>query len=153
MVQISGAPVGVTGALTRAAVAGPAAAAPPQAAAHPPGVVTPPAVATRPDRATPPDLVTPLESSHPDMTPAAPSRPTTPVTGARASAPGDAWYRSTAGGTVGKGPVRGYPPVPGQPPPMYPPGQFAPWNRGLAPARQSGPHAGPPDRRSHPGRQ
>ena len=41
-----------------------------------------------------------------------------------------AWYGSTAGGAVGKGPVRGYPPVPGQPPPMYPPGQFAAWNRG-----------------------
>src|SRR5215470_13640121 len=40
------------------------------------------------------------------------------------------WYGSTAGGAVGKGPVRGYPPVPGQTPPMYPPGQFAAWNRG-----------------------
>jgi hypothetical protein len=40
------------------------------------------------------------------------------------------WYGSAAGGAAGKGPVRGYPPVPGQPPPMYPPGQFAAWNRG-----------------------
>jgi hypothetical protein len=29
----------------------------------------------------------------------------------------------------GKGPVRGFPPVPGQPAPLYPPGQFAAWNR------------------------
>jgi hypothetical protein len=35
------------------------------------------------------------------------------------------WHGSSAG----KGPVRGYPPRPGQPPPMYPPGQFASWNR------------------------
>ena len=33
------------------------------------------------------------------------------------------------GSAAGKGPVRGYPPLPGQPPPMYPPGQFAAWNR------------------------
>ena len=33
------------------------------------------------------------------------------------------------GSTAGKGPVRGYPPLPGQPLPMYPPGQFAAWNR------------------------
>jgi hypothetical protein len=52
------------------------------------------------------------------------------------------WYGSAADGAAGKGPVRGYPPVPGQPPPMYPPGQFAPWNRGHGgrpPARASGP--------------
>ena len=29
---------------------------------------------------------------------------------------------------------------------MYPPGQFAAWNRGLDAARHSGPHPGPPDR-------
>src|SRR5579859_8180758 len=27
------------------------------------------------------------------------------------------------------GPIRGYPPRPGQPDPVYPPGQFSPWNR------------------------
>ena len=32
-------------------------------------------------------------------------------------------------GLAGKGPVRGYPPAPGQPPPVYPPGQFSAWNR------------------------
>jgi hypothetical protein len=42
------------------------------------------------------------------------------------------WYGSAADGAAGKGPVRGYPPVPGQPPPMYPPGQFASWNRSQA---------------------
>ncbi len=30
---------------------------------------------------------------------------------------------------AGKGPIRGFPPAPGQPPPLYPPGQFAAWNR------------------------
>ena len=30
---------------------------------------------------------------------------------------------------AGRGPVRGFPPAPGQPPPLYPPGQFAAWNR------------------------
>ena len=34
-----------------------------------------------------------------------------------------------AGGAAGKGPVRGFPPAPGQPPPLYPPGQFSAWNR------------------------
>lgn len=82
--------------------------------------------------------------------------------GSRASSPGASWYGSAAGGAAGRGPVRGYPPVPGQPPPMYPPGQFAAWNRqrpgpgrpgepspGPGPslagqsARASGPHTGP----------
>jgi hypothetical protein len=35
----------------------------------------------------------------------------------------------SAEGAVGKGPIRGFPPLPGQPPPLYPPGQFAAWNR------------------------
>jgi hypothetical protein len=39
------------------------------------------------------------------------------------------WYGSSAEGAAGRGPVRGYPPTPGQPPPLYPPGQFAAWNR------------------------
>jgi hypothetical protein len=41
-------------------------------------------------------------------------------------------------GTVSKGPIWGFPPAPGQPPPLYPPGQFAAWNR-LSPG---GPAAG-----------
>ena len=32
-------------------------------------------------------------------------------------------------GAAGKGPMRGFPPAPGQPPPLYPPGQFSAWNR------------------------
>jgi len=32
-------------------------------------------------------------------------------------------------GAAGKGPIRGFPPAPGQPPPLYPPGQFSAWNR------------------------
>ena len=41
-----------------------------------------------------------------------------------------------------QGPVRGYPPVPGQPPPMYPPGRPQAWNRGAA-----WPESGRPDAR------
>jgi pentapeptide MXKDX repeat protein len=58
--------------------------------------------------------------------------------------PGDppgSWYGSSAGGEAGKGPVRGYPPIPGQPPPMYPPGQFSAWNR-----RRPGDQESPPPR-------
>ncbi|MGH3300114.1 MAG: hypothetical protein ACRDOK_00300 [Streptosporangiaceae bacterium] len=44
-------------------------------------------------------------------------------------APSGGRYGSPASGTAGRGPVRGYAPVPGQPPPIYPPGQFAAWNR------------------------
>ena len=32
-------------------------------------------------------------------------------------------------GAAGKGPIRGFPPAPGQPPPLYPPGPFSAWNR------------------------
>src|SRR6185312_16199104 len=39
-----------------------------------------------------------------------------------------AWATSAADSAVGKGPIRGFPPAPGQPPPFYPPGQFAAWN-------------------------
>lgn len=38
------------------------------------------------------------------------------------------WATAEADAAVGKGPVRGFPPAPGQPPPFYPPGQFAAWN-------------------------
>jgi hypothetical protein len=58
-------------------------------------------------------------------------------TGGRASAGGQApaggGWSGSAGGAVGKGPVRGFPPAPGRPPPLYPPGQFAAWNRAPAP--------------------
>jgi hypothetical protein len=37
-----------------------------------------------------------------------------------------------AGGTAGKGPARGFAPAPGEPPPLYPPGPFAAWNRASA---------------------
>jgi hypothetical protein len=46
--------------------------------------------------------------------------------GREAAEPADPPWRGSA---AGKGPVRGYPPLPGQPPPLYPPGQFAAWNR------------------------
>lgn len=35
----------------------------------------------------------------------------------------------SAGSAAGKGPIRGFPPAPGQPPPLYPPGPFSAWNR------------------------
>jgi len=50
-----------------------------------------------------------------------------------AARPGGGWYGPTAG-MAGKGPVRGFPPAPGQPPPVYPPGQFSAWNRSARPA-------------------
>jgi hypothetical protein len=52
------------------------------------------------------------------------------------------WHGSAAG----RGPVRGYPPLPGQPSPMYPPGQFAAWNQraeGHAASPAAGGPAGP----------
>lgn len=47
--------------------------------------------------------------------------------GASPSVPGGR-HRPT-GGSAGKGPLRGFPPAPGQPQPLYPPGQFSAWNR------------------------
>jgi hypothetical protein len=44
-----------------------------------------------------------------------------------APAEGGRWY-GPADGTAGKGPVQGFAPAPGQPPLVYPPGQFAAWN-------------------------
>ena len=41
---------------------------------------------------------------------------------------GGGWHGAMTG-TAAKGPVRGFPPAPGQPPPVYPPGQFSAWNR------------------------
>ncbi len=43
-----------------------------------------------------------------------------------------------AGGTARKGPVRGFPPAPGQAPPVYPPGQFSAWNQASAATRPGG---------------
>jgi hypothetical protein len=69
------------------------------------------------------------------------------------------WPGAAAGSAGGKGPVRGFPPAPGQPLPMYPPGQFSAWNRGMGgqgrrgsapgapaasgPSAQTGPHSSP----------
>src|SRR5207244_2174089 len=36
---------------------------------------------------------------------------------------------SRGGSPRRRGPIRGYPPMPGQPGPVYPPGQFSVWNR------------------------
>jgi len=41
--------------------------------------------------------------------------------------------RYAPGSAAGKGPIRGFPPAPGQPPPLYPPGPFSPWNRAPEP--------------------
>jgi hypothetical protein len=45
------------------------------------------------------------------------------------SGPYVAGQYGSAGNTAGKGPTRGFPPAPGQPPPLYPPGPFSAWNR------------------------
>ena len=66
-----------------------------------------------------------------------------------------AWPGSAADGTTSKGPVRGFPPAPGQPAPLYPPGQFAAWNR-MSAARAavagSRPGSAAPRRPDGPGR-
>ena len=62
-----------------------------------------------------------------------------PRSGAHGSS---SWYGSAAGGAAGKGPVRGFAPAPGQPPPMYPPGQFAAWNVGQDDRSRPGPQGG-----------
>jgi hypothetical protein len=49
-----------------------------------------------------------------------------------------------AGGTAGKGPLRGFPPAPGQPAPLYPPGQFSAWNQASMPGRGGDRPAGAP---------
>ncbi len=41
--------------------------------------------------------------------------------------------RYGSGSAAGKGPIRGFPPAPGQPPPLYPRGPFSAWNRGPEP--------------------
>jgi hypothetical protein len=53
------------------------------------------------------------------------------------TAAGQALYGS-AGGTARKGPVRGFPPAPGQAPPVYPPGQFSAWNQASGGPRPDG---------------
>ena len=60
--------------------------------------------------------------------------PAGPASGHEAGSRNPAGLGSRADGAAGKGPVRGFPPAPGQPPPLYPPGQFAAWNRHARPA-------------------
>jgi hypothetical protein len=50
-------------------------------------------------------------------------------TGQYGSGPYVAGQYGPAGSAAGKGPIRGFPPAPGQPPPLYPPGPFSAWNR------------------------
>src|SRR5215469_5757990 len=68
------------------------------------------------------------------------SRPPGASSGGRSGlseAPGDAFggrrtsgaASSRGGGRGLRGPIRGYPPLPGQADPVYPPGQFSSWNR------------------------
>jgi len=45
-------------------------------------------------------------------------------------------------GPGGRGPVRGYPPAPGAPDPVYPPGQFSPWNSPAPPTAGSAGRSG-----------
>jgi len=60
-------------------------------------------------------------------------------TGQPGGAPSAAPSYGTAGGTAAKGPVRGFPPPPGQARPVYPPGQFSAWNQAAADTRQRRP--------------
>ena len=60
--------------------------------------------------------------------------PPTGDTGRQAAVRADGGWRGAVTGTAAKGPVRGFPPGPGQPPPVYPPGQFSAWNRAGRPA-------------------
>jgi hypothetical protein len=48
---------------------------------------------------------------------------------AREPVPAGGGRYGAGGGAAGKGPIRGFPPAPGQPPPLYPPGPFSAWNR------------------------
>jgi hypothetical protein len=64
--------------------------------------------------------------------------------------PGGSLWRAGAfrtAGPGGRGPVRGYPPAPGAPDPVYPPGQFSRWNtpalRTASVAGRAGAGAGP----------
>jgi len=59
--------------------------------------------------------------------------------GQPAGAPPAAMPYGTAGGTADKGPVRGFPPPPGQARPVYPPGQFSAWNQVAGELRQRNP--------------
>ena len=58
-------------------------------------------------------------------------------------------------GPGGRGPVRGFPPAPGAPDPVYPPGQFSPWNasalRAASAAGRACLTAGPDPRARSPG--
>jgi hypothetical protein len=57
------------------------------------------------------------------------TRPPGPA-GAGSQTGGSLWSSGAfrTAGPGGRGPVRGYPPAPGAPDPVYPPGQFSPWN-------------------------
>jgi hypothetical protein len=61
-------------------------------------------------------------------------RPPTGDTGRQAAVRTSGGRAGAMAGTAAKGPVRGFPPAPGQPPPVYPPGQFSAWNRAARPA-------------------
>ena len=71
------------------------------------------------------------------------SAPPAAATGAvRTARRGPAWRR---------GPILGYPPAPGQPGPVYPPGQFSAWNRPSVRASWLGVNGGGPDLEAEPG--
>ncbi len=67
-------------------------------------------------------------------------------TGRSNTAAGGSLWRAGAfrtGGPGGHGPVRGYPPAPGAPDPVYPPGQFSPWNSPALRNARSASHGAP----------
>ncbi|HEY6280121.1 MAG TPA: hypothetical protein VIX86_27840 [Streptosporangiaceae bacterium] len=88
----------------------------------PPGGPAGPVPLSAPPPATPPSgsLLPPRRPSPARGGDYSPGAAAGGVPPARAAGRGPAWRR---------GPIRGYPPMPGQPGPVYPPGQFSPWNR------------------------
>ncbi len=83
-------------------------------------------------------------------------QPGSGVAGDRPGVGGSLWDVGAfpTAGPAGRGPLRGFPPAPGAPDPVYPPGQFSPWNPPAT--RSAGPGSRPgadswPDIASEPG--
>jgi hypothetical protein len=67
-------------------------------------------------------------------------------TGRSNTAAGGSLWRAGAfrtAGPGGHGPLRGYPPAPGAPDPVYPPGQFSPWNSPALRSARTASHGAP----------
>jgi hypothetical protein len=136
-----------------AGYAGPAPALPPRGAARPSPTLPPrgghPGHSSGPYPAYPartapaaPGTAGAVPLSAPSAEEARPGSAATATRAARAGRHGTAWRR---------GPIRGYPPMPGQPGPVYPPGQFSSWNKPSLRASWLGANGGGADLESEPG--